>query len=52
MEGIMEQILAELKEIRHLFAENQGNNISNSRYVNTTIISKEAAEYLGITEID
>jgi excisionase family DNA binding protein len=52
MEGVLEQILEELREIRQLLSENQvGDNVINhNRYVNTTMKSKEAAEYLGITE--
>jgi excisionase family DNA binding protein len=50
MDGILEQILIELKEIRKLLIENK--NVCdpnfNGRLVNDTMTTKEAAEYLGI----
>jgi excisionase family DNA binding protein len=51
MEGILEQILYELKEIKQLLAENK--NITTETgigYINNTMKVKEASAYLGITE--
>jgi excisionase family DNA binding protein len=52
MDGILEQILSELKEIKLLLKENMGKDTSatNSTSVMNTMKTKEAAEYLGITE--
>lgn len=51
MEGILEQILSELKEIKQVFAENQNNNTDTRKgYINNTMKVKEATGYLGITE--
>lgn len=52
MDGILEQILAELKEIKQLLSENRGAetfSTSNAAVINT-MKTKEATEYLGITE--
>jgi excisionase family DNA binding protein len=52
MDGILEQILSELKEIKLLLKENMGKDTSttNNTPVMNTMKTKEAAEYLGITE--
>lgn len=52
MDGILEQILAELKEIKLLLSKNIGQDMSatNNTMVMNTMKTKEAAEYLGITE--
>jgi len=52
MDGILEQILTELKEIKQLLSENMGKDTSptNSAPIMNTMKTKEAAEYLGITE--
>ncbi|NMB96109.1 MAG: helix-turn-helix domain-containing protein [Clostridiaceae bacterium] len=51
MDGLLEQILSELKEIKQLLAKNQGiDAATKSDSINDTMKSKEAAEYLGITE--
>lgn len=52
MDGLLEQILSELKEIKQLLAKNQGIDVTatKSELINDTMKSKEAAEYLGITE--
>ena len=52
MDGILEQILAELKEIKQLLSENRGAETltTNSTPAVNTMKTKEAAEYLGITE--
>src|SRR5690554_1200795 len=53
MDGILEQILAELKEIKHLLSEKMGNDPTTSATkatVMNTMKTKEAAEYLGITD--
>lgn len=52
MDGILEQILAELKEIKQLRSENTSKDtlVANSAPVMNTMKTKEAAEYLGITE--
>ncbi len=52
MDGILEQILSELKEIKQLLQTNQGINIESAKanYSNDTMRTKEAAEYLGIPE--
>jgi len=52
MDGILEQILSELKEIKQLLAKTHGLNIGSSKdeLKNDTMKSKEAAKYLGIAE--
>mgnify|MGYP000900398974 CR=1 FL=1 len=52
MDGLLEQILSELKEIKQLLAKSQGANMTfaKSELINNTMKSKEAAVYLGITE--
>lgn len=52
MDGMLEQILAELKEIKQLLLENKGVEIlsTSSAPAMNTMKTKEAAEYLGITE--
>lgn len=50
MDGVLEQILAELKDIKQLIATSQGSNIAAIKVesVHDTMKTKEAAEYLGI----
>ena len=50
MDGVLEQILAELKDIKQLIATSQGSNIAaiKGESVHDTMKTKEAAEYLGI----
>jgi len=52
MDGILEQILAELKEIKQLLSDNteSGTVSTSSTPIMNTMRTKEAAEYLGITE--
>ena len=52
MDGILEQILAELKEIKELLADRNGLHFESTtdKLTNDTMKSKEAAEYLGIAE--
>lgn len=52
MDGLLEQILSELKEIKQLLANSQGvkTTSNKSEFINDTIKTKEAAAYLGITE--
>jgi len=52
MDGILEQILSELKEIKQLLLKNKGldSGINNSDSYRETMQFKEASEYLGITK--
>jgi excisionase family DNA binding protein len=52
MDGILEQILSELKEIKQLLADNNGlqGRTVKSEITNDTLKTKEAAKYLGIAE--
>ena len=52
MDGVLEQILAELKDIKKLIGTSQGSNFAaiKGKSTNDTMKTKEAAEYLGITE--
>ncbi len=61
MEGVLEQILAELKEIKQILAKNYSvidgitkiqitnDYVKNDPVTNNTMKTKEAAEYLGIS---
>lgn len=52
MDGILEQIFSELKEIKQLLADNKNiyNKNSNGQFIDNTMKIKDAAEYLGIAE--
>lgn len=51
MDGILEQILIELKEIKQLMAaERRNSNASDNHLQNDTMTVREAAKYLGIAE--
>jgi len=52
MEGILEQILSELKDIKQLLAKTYGlnNEPSKDELKNDTMKTKDAAKYLGIAE--
>lgn len=52
MDGVLEQILSELKEIKQLLQASQGGIAysTKSEYVYDTMKTKEAAGYLGVTE--
>lgn len=52
MEGILEQILSEMKEIKQLLKNNQNGlyeNYGTNQSTNTTMTIKEAAKYLGVS---
>lgn len=52
MDGILEQIYSELKEIKQLLADNKNiyNEKPKGQFINNTMKTKEATEYLGIAE--
>ena len=49
MDGILEQNLAELKEIKQLLAEKENISTTNTTSVLDTMNTNEAADYLGLT---
>lgn len=50
MDGILEQILSELKEIKQILAKNEAINVFTNNTEDRTMKAKEAAKYAGITE--